>query len=60
LSLSQRILDKTNTKFKEGLSSSFDVSQSTTQVLQAQGTFIQALLNLLDAETAMKKALNNL
>jgi outer membrane protein TolC len=60
LNLSQRILDKTNTKFKEGLSSSFDVSQSTTQVLQAQGTFIQALLNLLDAETAMKKALNNL
>lgn len=60
LSLSQRILDKTNTKFKEGLASSFDVSQSTTQVLQSQGSFIQALLNLLDAETAMKKALNNL
>lgn len=60
LNLSQRILDKTNVKFKEGLSSSFEVSQSTTQVLQAQGTFIQALLNLLDAETALKKALNNL
>ncbi|MFM2000388.1 MAG: hypothetical protein RL204_2335 [Bacteroidota bacterium] len=60
LNLSQRILDKTNVKFKEGLSSSFEVSQSTTQVLQAQGAFIQALLNLLDAETALKKALNNL
>ena len=60
LSLSQRILDITNVKFKEGLSTSFEVSQSTTQVLQAQGTFIQALLSLLDAETALKKALNNL
>lgn len=60
LQLAQSILDKTNIKFKEGLSSSFDVSQSTAQVLQAQGNYVQAMLSLLNAEVALKKALNNL
>lgn len=58
--LAQSILDKTNTKFKEGLATSFDVSQSTSQVLQAQGNYVQAMLSLLNAEVALKKALNNL
>ncbi|MCC6599290.1 MAG: TolC family protein [Crocinitomicaceae bacterium] len=58
LDLAEKILSKTNIKFKEGVSTSFEVSQNTAQVIQAKGAHIQAMLNLMNARIALTKALN--
>lgn len=58
LDLAEEILRKTNIRFKEGLATSFEVSQNTNQILVAQGNYIQAMFQLLEAETRLKKALN--
>lgn len=60
LELAQKILYKNGIKFKEGIISSMDVSQSTTQVLEAQQTLAQAKQNLMNAAVKLKKALNSL
>ncbi|MDZ4823197.1 MAG: TolC family protein [Flavobacteriales bacterium] len=56
LELAEKILTTTNIKFKEGLNSSFEVSQHQSQVLAAQGSFIDSMLKLLNAKTRMMKA----
>lgn len=58
LSLSQKILDKTSIKFKEGIASSMSVSQATSQVLKAQSDLSNAKRALLDASVKLKKSLN--
>ncbi len=58
LTLAQKILDKTNIKFKEGIASSMNVSQSTSQVLKAQTDLANAKRSLLDATVKLKKSLN--
>jgi outer membrane protein TolC len=58
--LSQKILDRTSIKFKEGVASSFDVSQATNQTLQSQGAYIQATLELMNTKTRFLKAINQL
>lgn len=60
LELAQKILYKNGIKFKEGIISSMDVSQSTTQVLEAQQNLAQAKQNLMNATVKLKKALNTL
>jgi|JI6StandDraft_1071083.scaffolds.fasta_scaffold15685_3 outer membrane protein len=60
MELSNRILDKTRIKYKEGVSSSFEVAQIQGQALTAQGQYIGAMINLLNAKTAMQKILNQL
>jgi outer membrane protein TolC len=40
LALAEKILEKTRIKYTEGLASSFEVSQSQAQVIQAQGSYI--------------------
>jgi outer membrane protein len=59
-SLAQKILERTHIKFREGVSTSFDVSQTTSQTLQAEGNYIQAHLNLMNAQIRLQKALNQL
>ncbi len=60
MELSNRILDKTRIKYKEGMASSFEVAQLQGQALTAQGQYIGAMINLLNAKTAMLKILNQL
>lgn len=60
IQLAESILNKTNTKFKEGMSSSFDVAQSTNQFITAQSNYIQAIQKLLDARVRLAKSLNQL
>lgn len=55
LELAQKIREKTKIKFKEGLSSSMDMSQSENQYLSAQGAYIGSLLKLLNAKANLKK-----
>lgn len=58
--LAERIQSKTLIKFKEGVASSFELSQTNNQVIMAQGTFVQAMMNLLNAQTKLQKSLNQL
>jgi hypothetical protein len=58
--LATSILNKTQIKFDQGTSSSFELSRQTSQLLQAQVTLIQARLSLMNAQTRLSKSLNAL
>lgn len=58
LKLAKRIQDKTLIKFKEGMASSFEVSQSESQFLDAQSSYTQATLNYLQSITKLKQVTN--
>jgi outer membrane protein TolC len=54
--LAMRILDHTGTRFAEGEATSFDFTQATSQALQAQGDYIQAVLASLNAHFRLQHA----
>ena len=58
MELSNKIFTKTNLKFKEGIGTSFELTQVNNQVLQAQGAYVQSLLQMLNAKDQLQKALN--
>lgn len=55
--LSERIFQKTLRKYKEGLSSSLELSQVENQYLEAERNYINAILNLLNAKESLEFAL---
>ncbi len=59
LDVNQKIYDKTLIKFKEGVGSSFEVSQAELSLYMAQSTYINAIYDLLSAKIDMDKALGN-
>jgi outer membrane protein len=60
IELSQRVLDKTSIKYKEGVVSSLDLTQVNNQFLVARRTYTTAAQSLLDAKIALDKAYNRL
>lgn len=58
LKLAERIEAKNQTKFFEGISSSFDLRQAQTQLYTAQQEFLQAMLNVIKAKAELETALN--
>lgn len=58
--LASSILNKTQIKFDQGTSSSFELSRQTSQLLQAEVSLIQARLSLMNAQTRLSKSLNAL
>lgn len=58
LQLAQRIENKNQTKFFEGISSSFDLRQAQTQLYTAQQEFLQAMLNVINEKAELETALN--
>lgn len=59
LALAEKIFDKTQVKYNEGLATSFDLSQTQNQLLMAQGNYINATLQLLNAGARLNQALSN-
>jgi len=55
-----RVYDKTRVKFKNGISSSTELSQNEGQYIQSQISFIQATLNVLDNFIQYRKAQGSL
>ncbi len=53
--LSQKIYDKTTLKFKEGVSSSLDLTQVQSQYLSSVSNYYNAVLNLLNARVELQK-----
>lgn len=58
--LSEKVLDKTNERFKHGVVSSLEQSIVNTQFLGAQISFASAIQELLTAKIALDKAYNKL
>ncbi len=54
--LSSEIYRKQNIKFKEGLGTSFELSQSESQLFQAQSQFYLSALDLIKAKISLDKA----
>jgi outer membrane protein len=57
LDLAQRIHDTSQTKFKSGVGSSFEVTQAQSGLYQAQGALVNARYEFLKSIVALRKAL---
>ncbi len=57
LELARRIYETTQTKFKAGLGSSFEMTTAEQGLYQAEQTLMSARFEMLTARTAMRKAL---
>lgn len=60
LNLSERIEQKNQTKFFEGIASSFDLRQAQTQLYTAQQEFLQAMLDVINKKAALETILNTI
>ena len=55
LNLAERIEKKQQIKFKEGLSTSFEFSESQRQLYAAQQTYLQSMVNIINKKAALEK-----
>ncbi|MFD1616233.1 TolC family protein [Gelatiniphilus marinus] len=60
LNLAERIEQKNQTKFYEGIATSFELRQAQTQLYTAQQEFLQAMLDVINKKAALETALNRL
>jgi outer membrane protein TolC len=60
LEIAQKIYDRTVIKHKEGLASSFELTQMKNQLLQSQGSYIGSLFELLNAKAEIDKIQNKI
>lgn len=58
LKLAERIENKQQIKFKEGLSSSFDFAEAQKQLYTAQQEVLQAMLEIINKKATLEKLLN--
>ncbi|WP_196895855.1 TolC family protein [Aureivirga marina] len=58
LTLAERIENKQQTKFFEGISTSFDLLQAQNQLYTQQQNLLQAMLEVISKKAALEKALN--
>lgn len=59
LKLAERIFNKTQIKYDEGVSGSMELTQANNQLLDTQGNYIKSSLQLINAKSNLDKALNN-
>jgi len=60
IELSEKIYNKTILKYREGISSSMDLTNAHNQYLTAQSNYSMAVFSLLSAKTKIDKLINNL
>lgn len=58
--LAKKIYDKTTIKYNNGISSSVELSQTETQYIQAQGTWVAGVIQLLNSKIDLDKAIGKL
>ena len=58
LALAERIEKKNQTKFFEGISTSFDLRQAQIQLYATQQEYLQAMLNVINNKTELETILN--
>lgn len=57
--LAESIFKKTEIKFREGISSSLELTQASNQLIESQGNYINASLQLINAKAEYDRAFNN-
>lgn len=60
LKLAERIEQKNETKFFEGIGSSFELRQAQTQLYNAQSEYLESMLNVITNKTQLETVLNKL
>jgi len=58
LRLAERIERKQQTKFTEGLSSSFDFSEAQRQLYTAQQNYLQSMVNIISKKASLESVIN--
>ena len=58
MAVSQRVFESVTRKFQQGMASSLDVTTANTSLLQAQGNYINAMMEVFTAQTELEKLLN--
>ena len=59
MTVSQRVFESVTRKFQQGTASSLDVTTANTSLLQAQGNYINAMMEVFSAKTELEKLLND-
>lgn len=59
LGLAERIENKQQIKFKEGLSSSFDFTEAQRQLYTSQQNYLQAMVDVINKKAALEKIIGN-
>ena len=60
IDVSKRVYASMENKFRQGMASSLELTQSNTLYLQSENNYITALMSLLQTKLALDKLLNNL
>jgi len=60
IDVSQRVFESVSRKFQQGTVSSLDVTIASSDLLQAQTTYINAIMQVFAAQTELEKLLNTL
>lgn len=58
LSLAERIEQKNQVKFREGISTSFELRQAQTQLYSAQNSMLEAMLDMINSKAELETVLN--
>jgi outer membrane protein len=59
MTLSKKVFDKTVVKYREGVASSFELTQNQNQFLTAESNFFNSVLSLLNAKAKLDRILNS-
>lgn len=59
LDLAERIEKKNQTKYAEGLATSFELRQAQTQLYTAQGDYLNSMVEVINRKTELETILNN-
>lgn len=58
MALAEKINSVTRKKYEEGISSSFEIQQAETQMLNAQSSYLQSAFEVIRTKAALEKALD--
>ncbi len=59
LALAESIEKKNQTKYAEGLATSFELRQAQTQLYTAQGEYLQSMVDVINRKTELETIINN-
>ena len=59
IDVSQRVFTSATNKYKYGASSNMELTNASNDLINAQSSYVQAMLNLVNAQVELEKFLNN-
>lgn len=59
LEVTQRVLNNVANKYAYGAASSLDLTNASTELVSAQSSFVQAMMEMVNAQVALEELLNN-